>query len=135
VRDSLTSFLQARHLLLLLDNCEHLVVACAALAETLLRACPQLTILATSREALRLPDPGGPLTPKQALACDAVQLFVQRAQVVRPGFAPAGAQAELVAEVCRRLDGIPLAIDLAAARLSTLALDQGELSPSYGGGE
>ena len=135
--DRLTTFLQPKHLLLLLDNCEHLLVACAALVDALLRVCPRLTILATSREALgiggewpwrvpslSLPDPRGRLTLEQAAACEAVQLFVQRAQVVRPDFALSEHQVILAAQACRRLDGIPLAIELAAARLSALSLDQ-----------
>ena len=96
---SLIDFLQPRRLLLLLDNCEHLVLACAELAEALLQVCPQLTILATSREALgiggerpwrvpslSLPDAHLPASVEQALACEAVQLFVQRARAVRPDF-------------------------------------------------
>ena len=134
--DRLTTFLQPKHLLLLLDNCEHLLGACAELVEALLRVCPRLTILATSREALgiggewpwrvpslSLPDPRGGLTLEQAAACEAVQLFVQRAQVVHPDFALSEHQVILAAQVCRRLDGIPLAIELAAARLSALSLD------------
>jgi non-specific serine/threonine protein kinase len=133
----LTTFLQPQNVLLLLDNCEHLVGACAELADAVLRACPQVTILATSREALgivgeplwrvpslSLPDLRGGLTPEQAAACEAVQLFVQRAQALRPNFAPTGHHVILAAQVCRRLDGIPLAIELAAARLSALSLDQ-----------
>jgi non-specific serine/threonine protein kinase len=131
--ECLARFLQPKHLLLLLDNCEHLVAACAALAEALLRACPRLAILATSREALRiggerpwrvpslgLPDPGAPLTPEQALACEAIQLFVQRAEVVRPDFRLTMQNVEAVSEICRGLDGVPLAIELAAARISML---------------
>ncbi|HWE63098.1 MAG TPA: AAA family ATPase, partial [Chloroflexota bacterium] len=94
--DSLTAFLRPKQVLLLLDNCEHLLGACATLADALLRVCPRLTVLATSREALgiggerpwrvpslSLPDPRGRLTLVQAAACEAVQLFVQRAQAVR----------------------------------------------------
>jgi non-specific serine/threonine protein kinase len=135
--DSLTAFLCPKQVLLLLDNCEHLLGACAALADSLLRVCPRLTILATSREALGiageqpwlvpsldLPDPRGRLTLEQAATSEAVQLFAQRAQVVRPDFAPTGRQVVLAAQICRRLDGIPLAIELAAARLAVLPLDQ-----------
>ncbi|HEV7126313.1 MAG TPA: helix-turn-helix domain-containing protein, partial [Ktedonobacterales bacterium] len=135
--DSLTAFLGAKHVLLLLDNCEHLLGACAALADALLRVCPRLTVLTTSREALGiggerpwrvpslgLPDPRGGLTLEQAAACEAVQLFVQRAQVVRMDFTLTGRQVMLAAQACRRLDGIPLALELAAARLAVLSLDQ-----------
>jgi non-specific serine/threonine protein kinase len=135
--DRLTAFLCPKQLLLLLDNCEHMLGACAALADALLRRCPRLTVLATSREALGiggerpwrvpslgLPDPRGRLTLEQAAASEAVRLFVQRAQVARPDFALSGHQVVLAAQVCRRLDGIPLAIELAAARLSALSLDQ-----------
>ncbi len=132
---SLADFMRLKHLLLLLDNCEHLVVACAELADALLRVCPRLTILATSREAVGIPgerawkvpslalqDPHASLAPAQA--CEAVQLFAQRAQAVRSGFALSEQNAGLVAQVCRRLDGIPLAIELAAARLAALSLEQ-----------
>ncbi len=133
--DRLVAVLRPRRVLLLLDNCEHLLDACAELAETLLRACPRLTILATSREALgvggeqpwRVPSlglPAGQPTREQALACDAVQLFVQRARVVRPEWALTEPQVALVAQVCQRLDGMPLALELAAARLAALSLEQ-----------
>ncbi|MGH2411019.1 MAG: ATP-binding protein, partial [Chloroflexota bacterium] len=98
--------------------------------------CPQLTILATSREALgiggerpwlvpslSLPDPGTPANAEQTLACEAVRLFVERARVVRPDFTPTAENAALVARICRRLDGIPLALELAAARLAALSLE------------
>src|SRR6185437_11165768 len=132
----LIDFLRPRSVLLLLDNCEHLVVACAELTEALLRVCPQLTILATSREALgisgeqpwivpslALPDPRAPSHVDQIRACEAVRLFVERARIVRPDFTPTAQNAALLAEVCRRLDGIPLALELAAARLAALSLE------------
>jgi non-specific serine/threonine protein kinase len=135
--DSLVRSLQPKRALLLLDNCEHLVTTCAALAEALLRVCPRLTALATSREALGiggelpwrvpslgLPDARGRLTIERAAACEAVQLFAQRAQTVRPDFALTDHQVILATQICRRLDGIPLAIELAAARLAVLSLDQ-----------
>jgi predicted ATPase/DNA-binding XRE family transcriptional regulator len=137
VLDSLTAFLRTKHMLLLLDNCEHLLAACAHLADALLRVCSQLTILATSREALHiggeqpwrvpsfdLPAPLARLTLEQTLASDAVRLFVQRARVSQPDFALTAHNMAQVTLVCRRLDGMPLAIELAAARLSALALDQ-----------
>jgi non-specific serine/threonine protein kinase len=123
--------------LLILDNCEHLVSAVAELAETLLRACPYLHILATSREilcvqgetpfrcpSLSLPDPQH-LPPVVELArCEAVRLFAERAQTSSPGFSLSEANTSLVARVCQRLDGIPLAIELAAARVRLLSMEQ-----------
>ncbi|MFJ2441987.1 AfsR/SARP family transcriptional regulator [Streptomyces sp. NPDC087658] len=107
-----------RRMLLLLDNCEHVIGAAAALADELLSQCPELTILATSREPLGVPGevvrPVGPL-PRDP----AVRLFGERARAVRPGFGPEE-DPEAVAEICRRLDGLPLAIELAAARLRML---------------
>ncbi|MFC8227767.1 ATP-binding protein [Streptomyces sp. NPDC057287] len=115
---------RSRHspFLLVLDNCEHVVGAAAALAETLLRHCPRLRILATSREPLGVPGeavrPVGPLPPDPAH-----RLFAERARAVRPDFgagAEAGDDPQAVEEICRRLDGLPLAIELAAARLRLL---------------
>ncbi|MFE4540882.1 BTAD domain-containing putative transcriptional regulator [Streptomyces scopuliridis] len=104
--------------LLVLDNCEHVIGAAAALAETLLTHCPGLRILATSREPLGVP--GESVRPVEPLPPDpAHRLFAERARAVRPGFDAAG-DAEAVAEICRRLDGLPLAIELAAARLRML---------------
>jgi predicted ATPase/DNA-binding SARP family transcriptional activator len=109
--------------LLVLDNCEHLVDACAGLAEALLRACPRLGILATSREALGVASEVAWLVPPLASA-EAVQLFVERARAALPSFALTDGNAAPVAEICRRLDGIPLAIELAAARVRVLAPEQ-----------
>ncbi|MER5440133.1 BTAD domain-containing putative transcriptional regulator [Streptomyces sp. NPDC002790] len=107
-----------RSLLLILDNCEHVIGAAAQLAETLLTRCPGLTILATSREPLGVP--GESVRPVEPLPPDpAHRLFAERAAAVRPGFDPSQDQAA-VAEICRRLDGLPLAIELAAARLRLL---------------
>ncbi|NGO73426.1 ATP-binding protein, partial [Streptomyces boncukensis] len=107
-----------RRLLLVLDNCEHLVDAAAALAETLLAHCPDLTVLATSREPLGVPGetvrPVEPLPPEPAY-----RLFADRAAAARAGFSTSE-DPEAVAEICRRLDGLPLAIELAAARLRSL---------------
>jgi non-specific serine/threonine protein kinase len=135
---SLLNFLRPRQTLLLLDNCEHLVSACAQLAETLLRACAGLQILATSRQPLRiagewtwrvapLPVPGAAESPtaKQLLEFAAVRLFVDRASAAA-GFALTDQLAPAVARVCQRLDGIPLALELAAARVAALGV--GELS-------
>ena len=106
-------------------------------ADALLRVCSGLTVFATSREALGiageqpwrvpslgLPDPRARLTLEQVAACEAVQLFAQRAQVVRPDFTLSGHEVIPAAQICRRLDGIPLALELAAARLAVLSLDQ-----------
>jgi predicted ATPase/DNA-binding SARP family transcriptional activator len=109
--------------LLVLDNCEHLVVACAELAETLLRACPRLTILATSREALGVASETAWLVPPLAGA-EAVELFVDRARSTLPTFTMSDTNTSAVAEICRRLDGIPLAIELAAARVRVLSPTQ-----------
>ncbi|QEV18906.1 AfsR/SARP family transcriptional regulator [Streptomyces alboniger] len=115
----LVEYCAQRALLLILDNCEHVIDAAAALAETLLTHCPGLTILATSREPLGVP--GESVRPVEPLPPDpAHRLFAERAAAVRPGFAPEE-DAEAVAEICRRLDGLPLAIELAAARLRLLA--------------
>ncbi|WP_232544225.1 AfsR/SARP family transcriptional regulator [Streptomyces buecherae] len=111
-----------RRLLLILDNCEHVIEAAAELAETLLTHCPQVTVLATSREPLGVP--GEAVRPVEPLApAPAHQLFAERAAAVRPGFDPARdpETAGAVAEICRRLDGLPLAIELAAARLRMLS--------------
>jgi non-specific serine/threonine protein kinase len=109
--------------LLILDNCEHLVDACAELAEALLRACPRLAILATSREALGVSSETAWLVPPM-VSTEAVQLFVERAQATTPGFAPTTSNREAIVEICRRLDGIPLAIELAAARVRVLSPEQ-----------
>lgn len=134
ILDSLTNALHSKHLLLVLDNCEHVIDACARLADTLLRTCPDLSMLATSREALgitgesarrvpplSLPDPREKLPLFAELSrCEAVQLFVDRAVVVEPRFKLNEANAVLIATICQRLDGIPLAIELAAARVKVL---------------
>jgi non-specific serine/threonine protein kinase len=108
-------------MLVVLDNCEHLVESCAKLAEHVLRACPRVTILATSREALGIASETAWLVPP-LLSEEAVQLFVDRARAALPTFAPANDAA--VRDICRRLDGIPLAIELAAARVNVLSVEQ-----------
>jgi len=139
---TLTSFLRDRTVLLILDNCEHVVAACARLAESLLRACPKLHILASSREpmsiagetawpvpALSLPNHWREITAS-ADAMDilgeyeAVRLFVDRATLARPAFQLSNDNVHLVAQICWRLDGIALAIELAAARIRVLTLQQ-----------
>ncbi|MEW2525408.1 BTAD domain-containing putative transcriptional regulator [Streptomyces sp. NPDC047071] len=114
----LVEYCAPRSLLLLLDNCEHVIGAAAELAETLLTRCPDLTIVATSREPLGVP--GESVRPVEPLPPDpAHRLFTERAAAARPGF-DATADAAAVDEICRRLDGLPLAIELAAARLRLL---------------
>ena len=133
---SLTGYLAGKRLLLVLDNCEHLLDGCAILATTLLSSCPGLRVLATSRQALgvagevrmvvppmSLPEPGG-ISAGQALNSDAVWLLSERATAVIPGFTIDAGNAAGVVELCRRLDGIPLALELAAVRLGSLSLDQ-----------
>ncbi|WP_169792439.1 AfsR/SARP family transcriptional regulator [Actinoplanes rectilineatus] len=131
--DVLTEQLAGRETLLVVDNCEHLIDAVAHLMTTLLARCPRLRVLATSREPLAIDGeslvPLGPLglpepddTPEQAAQSPAVRLFVQRAAAVRPGFTVDGDSAGDVIRVVRGLDGLPLALELAAARLRTLAL-------------
>jgi predicted ATPase/DNA-binding SARP family transcriptional activator len=137
VTDTIAEHVGDRPMLIVLDNCEHLAAPAAELAHRVLGACPALSILATSREALgvagerqlaipplALPQ-AGPAPALSALAeFDAVRFFEQRAQLVRPTFQLAGDNAAAVLSVCRRLDGLPLAIELAAARLRILSVVQ-----------
>jgi non-specific serine/threonine protein kinase len=129
--DLLADYLADRHLLLILDTCEHLVDGCALLSEVLLRSAPRLRVLATSREPLDvmgeqalliapLDTPVGDADTK----ADAVRLFVDRAEAMVPGFTLNAANRLAVARLCRRLDGIPLALELAAVRLRTMSIDQ-----------
>jgi predicted ATPase/DNA-binding SARP family transcriptional activator/Tfp pilus assembly protein PilF len=133
---TLTEYLKPKRLLLVLDNCEHLIAACARLTDTLLRSCPHLKILASSREALgiqgeqRLTVPALSLPESQAnpswerlQGYEAVRLFVERASLVRPDFAVTSVNAQAVVSVCRRLDGLPLALELAAARVRGLTVE------------
>jgi predicted ATPase/class 3 adenylate cyclase len=133
----LSDHLREKHLLLLLDNCEHLLEACAQLADALLHACPRLAILASSREALgvageapmRVPslaltDPGQSPSLDQLSRCEALQLFSERAATALPGFTLTPDNARGVVQICQRLDGIPLAIELAATRVSVLRIEQ-----------
>ena len=135
--DTLVAYLKTRELLLVLDNCEHLIDACADLAERLLAGCPRVRLLATSRERLRIgaettwrvpslpsPDPRATLAPADLLAYPAVQLFVERAQAVQPDFALSPTAASSMVGICARLEGLPLALELAAARVSALSLPQ-----------
>jgi non-specific serine/threonine protein kinase len=134
---SLADYLQARRVLLVFDQCEHLADACAVLADALLRGCPGLRILATSRHVLgvagevtmpvppmTVPAVDGPNGPGELLRSEAVRLFAERAAAVLPGFAVNASNGEAVAGVCRALDGIPLAVELAAVRLRSLSPEQ-----------
>jgi predicted ATPase/DNA-binding SARP family transcriptional activator len=113
--------LAGRSLVILLDNCEHVIGEAAALADTLLGAVPGLRLIATSREPLGIP--GEVLVPVGGLAQPAaVELFVDRARAVRPGFIADGQAGDHIGDICRRLDGLPLAVELAAARLRALPL-------------
>jgi DNA-binding SARP family transcriptional activator len=119
-----------RRMLLVLDNCEHMLEPCARLAAALLAGCPDLTLLATSREplhigeviwrvpSLELPAPGDELEPDRIAGLASAQLFLDRARAVAPGFVLDADTVGSVAEICVRLDGIPLALELAAARLA-----------------
>jgi predicted ATPase/class 3 adenylate cyclase len=122
--DTLTRVIAGRHMLIVLDNCEHLIDASASLAVALLTACPALTILATSREPIRVAGEVGWAVPSLSLSDEAITLFTDRARHVRPDFAVSEDNSGTVAEICRRLDGIPLAIELAAARVRALSLAQ-----------
>ncbi|MFV3930129.1 ATP-binding protein [Mycobacterium tuberculosis] len=119
--DTLVGVINDARVLLVLDHCEHLLDACAAIIDSLLRSCPRLTILTTSTEAIGL---AGELTwrvPPLSLTNHAIELFVDRARRVRSDFAINADTAVTVGEICRRLDGVPLAIELAAARTDTLS--------------
>ena len=132
---TLIDHLAGKRLLLVLDNCEHLLDACAVLADALLRGCPGLRVLATSRQPLGIAGettlavgplslPGDDDGPEALGRSDAVRLFADRAAAVRPGFTIDEANAAAVAALCRRLEGIPLAIELAAGRLRALTVEQ-----------
>jgi predicted ATPase/class 3 adenylate cyclase/Tfp pilus assembly protein PilF len=135
--DQVVEYLGTRQLLLVLDNCEHLVETCAHLAHRLLHACPEIRILASSREGLGIdgelayalpslssPDPLQLPPPEVLSQYEAVQLFAERARAVLPDFEITQANAHGIAQVTRRLDGIPLAIELAAARVKVLRVEQ-----------
>jgi predicted ATPase len=135
--DTLCGRLASQRTLLVLDNCEHLVAACAAFVQRVVGAAPGVRVLATSREGLSVPGeravtvrslsfppPGSKHDLRALEACEAVQLFVERAQLSVPKFSLADDTADAVAEICRRLDGIPLAIELAAARVKILSVEE-----------
>jgi predicted ATPase/DNA-binding CsgD family transcriptional regulator len=134
---SLADYLQGRQVLLVLDGCEHLADACAVMADALLRGCPGLRIIATSRHVLgvagevtiavppmTVPAMDDPNEPGELLRFEAVRLFAERAAAVLPGFTVDAGNGAAVAGVCRALDGIPLAVELAAVRLRSLSPGQ-----------
>ena len=122
--DHLRRCIGDRRMLVVLDNCEHLLEVCAEVVTTLLGACPALTILATSREPIGV---AGEVTWRVSMlspADEAVELFTDRAALVQPGFSLTDGNRQIVTEICQRLDGMPLAIELAAARVRTLSLTE-----------
>ena len=134
-RERIVEAIGDKQLLLVMDNCEHLVEPAATLIDVLLARCPRLRVLATSREPLGITGevlhpvgplamPAGEVTPAEALAYPAVRLFVDRGAAARPGFAVDQRTVRPVLDICRALDGIPLAIELAAARLRALSPEQ-----------
>ena len=124
VLETLVEWLRSRDLLLVIDNCEHLIDGVADLAAAILRSCPGVRILATSRELLGVRGELAMRLSPLAVDGDAVALFVERARAAVGGFDPNADDLELVTQLCRRLDGLPLAIELAAARLRILSLPQ-----------
>jgi predicted ATPase/DNA-binding CsgD family transcriptional regulator len=135
--ETLVAVLKPKRLLLVLDNCEHLIEACAQVSQTLLSSCPLMQILATSRESLQIPGeiswqvlplslPGSELhlSPQVVLQYTAIQLFVDRARAILPSFSVTKENVSEVVQVCRRLEGIPLALELAAAWVNVLPIDQ-----------
>src|SRR5262249_29153589 len=142
LQETLTDTLAPQSLLLVWDNCDYLVEGCRALAQLLLGACPRVTILATSRRSLHvqgeilyavppfsipeaaLTAAGGQDLPARILAYEAPRLFQERASELLTGFAIGPAEAAAVAQICRRLDGIPLAVELAAGRIRELSAPQ-----------
>jgi predicted ATPase/class 3 adenylate cyclase len=134
---TITAYLAGRRLLLVLDNCEHVLAAVASATDSILRACPTVRIVGTSQEplgidgeatlpvgSLSLPDPERKASGETVLGAEAVRLFADRAAAALPTFLVSDRNAEAVARICRRLDGIPLAIELAAARVRALPVEQ-----------
>jgi predicted ATPase/class 3 adenylate cyclase/DNA-binding CsgD family transcriptional regulator len=122
--DTLLGFIRDRHMLAVLDNCEHLLDASAALCVSVLGAAPRLTVLATSREPLGVTGEATWRVPSLSLADEAIELFTDRARRTRPDFRVTDDNAAHITEICRRLDGMPLAIELAAARVRALSLTE-----------
>jgi len=153
LQDTLADALETRQALIMLDNCEHLIDACAAVCQSLLAACPDLRIVATSQEPLRIPQESvwqvaplavpprdAPRDAAELAGFEAAELFADRAASARPGFAITGRNAMAVAAICRAVDGVPLAIELAAARVSVLSAEQiaarlGDLFTLLGSGD
>jgi len=134
---ALTAQLGSRELVVLLDNCEHVIDAAAALVRAIMDDCPGITVLATSREplhlpgevawrvpSLRAPDPSELIDASRLINYESVRLFVARAQEAAPAFRLSNDNAPTVARICHRLDGMPLAIELAAAQAAYLTLRQ-----------
>lgn len=137
LEETVVEHLRNKRLLLVLDNCEHVLEACAKLAAAILRNCPDVLILATSRQAfgisgettyrvpsLSLPDPARPHNPESLSRFEAVRLFIDRAEQAKTDFAVTDQNANALAIICQRLDGIPLAVELAAARVRYLSLEE-----------
>ena len=137
VTATLAAYLRPKKTLMILDNCEHLIEDCAQLAEALLTSCPQVYLLTTSREALCIPgevtlqisplpfpEPGTALSIEELTKYEAVQLFLDRAKAVYPGFQVSEQNLITIARICEQLDGIPLAIELAAAQIRLLRVEQ-----------
>ncbi|HEU4672291.1 MAG TPA: tetratricopeptide repeat protein [Candidatus Limnocylindrales bacterium] len=135
ILDTVIDHLRRRHVLLVIDNCEHLLDAAARAVDALLRACAQVRVVATSREGFAIP--GEAVFPVPSLAApeatasvddlvhfESVRLFSERAAAAQPGFAVTERNAAAVAQICRRLDGVPLALELAAARVRALPVEQ-----------
>jgi predicted ATPase len=135
--ETLSDYLASKKVLLVLDNCEHLIEACAELAEALLRSCPGLRVLTTSREALdisgevawpvpslSLPDLRRMPNIESLSRYESARLFLERTEAVKPTFALTEQNAPSVAKICYRLDGIPLALELAAARTKVLSVEE-----------
>lgn len=135
--DALINFLRPREMLIILDNCEHVLSACADLVTSLMQSCPQLFLLATSREAFNIDGevvwptpplsfirPGKRVDVESLIAYEAPRLFLERAAANQPNFAATRQNALAIAQICKMLDGLPLAIELAAARVSTWSTDQ-----------
>ncbi len=137
LNDLVSAYVSDKKVLLVLDNCEHLLSSCAEFVDGLLNSCAEIRIVATSRESLNvqgervmqlpplgIPDTKSALTLESVQSADAMKLFVDRAQIARSSFELTAANFASVAEICRKLDGIPLAIELAAARVKILAIEQ-----------
>jgi predicted ATPase/Tfp pilus assembly protein PilF/predicted Ser/Thr protein kinase len=137
IMDMLIDYLRSRQVLLIMDNCEHLISSCARFSEHLLSSCPQLKIMATSRESmgvpgevtfhvpsLQLPDLDSNPDKDQVWRVESMQLFLERAISANPDFIPDLSQTQAVMKICNRLDGIPLAIELAAARVRALPVEE-----------